>query len=79
MKDPILPLLSRFLTDRIPSTRKELADLSFHVLQSRVKSRPTSLAREDIRLLVILILLSKDETEAVSLQASSVSVLIFIL
>lgn len=73
MKEPILPLLSRFLNDRIPSTRKELVDLCLHVLTSRIKQRPKSLILEDLQMIVFLLLLTKDESDVVVEHASQVN------
>jgi len=72
MKDPIVPLLTRFLTDRVASARRELADLCFLVLSSRFSLRALSFIKEDLHLIVLLILLSVDETDIVAETANRV-------
>lgn len=72
MKEPILPLLSRFLIDRVASTRRELSDLCTHILSSRIRARGVNLVREDLKLLSSLIMLVADDTEAVSSQSRTV-------
>jgi hypothetical protein len=73
MKEPILPLLGRFLVDRVASTRRELSDLCTHILSSRIQTRNKSLFPEDLKLLSFLLILTADETEAVSAQSTMVN------
>ena len=73
MKDPLLPLLHRLVADRTPSTRKELVSFSTHVLSARFLNRAmgssTAVDREDLDLLVIMLLLRGDEVEDVAQTA----------
>ena len=75
MKDPILPLLGRVAADRAASTRRELAVLCRVVLKKRAK-RAAQVGGEfgeaDNSLLVLMLLLMKDENSDVTVTATEV-------
>ena len=75
MKDPILPLLGRVAADRAASTRRELAILCRVVLKKRVKRAGqvgADFADADNNLIVLMLLLMKDENADVSVAANEV-------